>query len=438
MPVSPISGLFSSLLMASASVAASPATARQVLLHSNEVNVLEAPDPQVQEVRFRLVLYSGSAADPPGREGLAWLAAASIQIQAGPGVHAQVDKDVTLFTGRAPRNGGAELFGSLSKALLRPLFDERELARLRIEQKRALETLRGDSVALLREAFDWFVYRGHPYEHPAPGLDSSIDRITREEILAFHAEQYRKGNLAIGVYGAVDPDLIARIREDLANLPDGTPGPSAGAVALLARPRALIVEMEGAPRSLVLAGHPLNVTPAHPDYPSVAAAMLRLKAVQEGARPRRQQSLAIPVDAEPADAAGAIRRVMADLATLVSGGIDGPALVELKREMGRTYGAAAQGPEGALVSRLDDLLLRSPRSAQRLPASIEESTVESVRSALARHLFPQRVAVVVITTGAEDLARRLSSGPEDPAGSAVEGRFRRNEIEIVRARDLFR
>jgi hypothetical protein len=200
----------------------------------------------------------------------------------------------------------------------------------------------------------------------------------------------------------------------------------------------LIVEMEGAPASHLLAGHPLNVTRAHPDYPSLAAAIFGLQGAQEAATPRRRRTLAMAAEAQPADVAAVIQRIVSELASLVSGGIDGGRLAELKRSMRREQTAAMSDTQASLESRLGDYLDRTPGYADRLPASIEEVSVESVRSALTRHLFPERLAVVVVTADAGDLLRRLLAGPEDPARQAPAGRFGREDLEIVKARDLFR
>src|SRR5262245_60571686 len=79
-------------------------------LSTSEVNVVLVPDPQARTVTLRAVVYSGSADDPTGKEGVAWLTAhvmlQEMAARAGTladGLRVSVGKDIMAFDGSVAR-----------------------------------------------------------------------------------------------------------------------------------------------------------------------------------------------------------------------------------------------------------------------------------------------------------------------------------------------
>ncbi|MEZ4215929.1 MAG: pitrilysin family protein [Myxococcota bacterium] len=97
-----------------------------------------------------------------------------------------------------------------AEALLEPAFDEAELERERREVLAAIDR-RADRIA--QRAFLLFqrtLYAHHPYRMPLGGERESVAAFDVDDAIAHHERLVRRGNLAFGVAGDVDPDAVAR------------------------------------------------------------------------------------------------------------------------------------------------------------------------------------------------------------------------------------
>ncbi len=114
-----------------------------------------------------------------------------------------------------------------------PSFPEAELEqerRLALEQLAALQDSPFQAAAVrLRE----LIYGDHPYGRPMIGTADSLPLLTRQDLVARHAENWTTGNLQITASGSFDPDDMLRRLEDLvrdlpqAPVPDNPqPGPT--------------------------------------------------------------------------------------------------------------------------------------------------------------------------------------------------------------------
>ena len=107
----------------------------------------------------------------------------------------------------------------------------------------------------------------HPYHVAAEGTESSVERLTREDLVQFHARQYGPHQAAFVVAGDVDPSEIAR-RLD-ARLADW---PSSDAMAAVPAPasrvdkaRLILIDRPGAAQAVVRVGS-VGTTRLDPDH----------------------------------------------------------------------------------------------------------------------------------------------------------------------------
>ncbi|MEO1233652.1 MAG: pitrilysin family protein [Myxococcota bacterium] len=111
----------------------------------------------------------------------------------------------------------------LSDAVLHSAFDPEELER---ELEVVLEELRRGkdspgrmvSEVLFRTAFE-----KHTYGRPIIGYVDTVERFSREDILAFYRRHYRPENMLLVVAGDVDPEAIFAKAEELFLRPEGSP-----------------------------------------------------------------------------------------------------------------------------------------------------------------------------------------------------------------------
>jgi hypothetical protein len=428
-----------------------PAAAASAILSLTEINVIEVRRPEEPLAHIRAMVYSGSVEDPPGKEGLAALTSLVMRRGAAGLSRRQIEdrlaaigatldvatgKDTTTFSGSVPPRGVDDLREILSVILLKPSFEASELQTARAEQKALIEALRSDLVALTREAFDLFVFRGGPYAHPAAGRIAGLDRITQDDLRSFHREHYRKGNIVVALAGDVGPGLAAGIRKQLAALPDGEPARVPQPVSFLASPRVVLVQSPSSGRSHIAIGHPLNVARAHPDYISLLRALEPLgediSIGENDSSPRRGQSFLILIETGPAQAAAAAFGGLGRMRDLAAGG-GASGTDDTAEKIENRYASRMAPIDGAVFFALRDFLDRMPGFAQRLPASLRLAAPETMRAAAARHIFPDRAAIVAVVPDTEQFIHDMLA--QDPGAGSHGPRLTLDDFEILKAEE---
>jgi zinc protease len=176
-----------------------------------------------------LVVRSGAAADPAGKEGLAAMTAAMLDEGAGGKDALALDDALTFLGARldiwtwwdativALSVPSARLEPALSlvaDVVLRPDFSAKELERLREEALSRLLQARAEPGAIGSRALAAAVFGStHRYGRPVNGGAASIAAFTPDALKAFHAEHYRPGNAFLVVTGDVVPAALTPLLE---------------------------------------------------------------------------------------------------------------------------------------------------------------------------------------------------------------------------------
>src|SRR6266700_7225959 len=151
-------------------------------------------------VTFRILFMTGSAFDPPGKEGLAALTA-SMLAQGGTrsmsydqivralypmasSVNAQVDKEMTVFTGTTHIENLDRYYALLKEMLLNPGFRDEDFNRLRDDSINFLKvSLRqGNDEELGKEELYNIIYAGYPYGHHNAGRINALGKLTLDDV----------------------------------------------------------------------------------------------------------------------------------------------------------------------------------------------------------------------------------------------------------------
>jgi zinc protease len=240
-------------------------------------------------VSFRLVFMTGAASDPEGKEGVAALTASML---AGGGTRAlpydkvveamypmatdfdaQVDKEMTVFSGTTHVDNLEAYYGLVRQMLLEPGFRDEDFQRLRDELVNFLKvSLRGgNDEELGKERLYNLIYAGHPYEHHNAGTVSSLERLTVDDVRAFYRANYARGNLVIGLAGNYPAPFVGRMQADFAALPATAAAPAARlpAPAPSAGTKIDIVQRDTRSTAFSL-GFPIDVRRGHADWPALA------------------------------------------------------------------------------------------------------------------------------------------------------------------------
>jgi zinc protease len=242
-------------------------------------------------VSFRILFMTGSAYDPPGKEGLASLTAAMLaeggsRTKTYPEITDamypmatsfgwQVDKEMSVFSGSTHIDNLEKYYALIREMLLDPGFREDDFKRLKEDAINFLKaSLRGgNDEELGKEVLYTMIYpSSHAYGHQNIGAISALEKMTIKDVRDFYQSNYTQGNLVLGLAGGYPESFPKRVVSDFARLPTG-------AIDQLTRklsqpklePGTKIEIVQRETRSTAISlGFPLNVTRANKDWPALA------------------------------------------------------------------------------------------------------------------------------------------------------------------------
>ncbi|MEE9182604.1 MAG: pitrilysin family protein [candidate division NC10 bacterium] len=190
---------------------------RRVELESG-LTLLMAERPGLPMVTIKILVKAGSSQEPKEKAGLANLTAILLPLGTvsrtaleisetiefvGGGLSADASRDTTTLSLTVLRKDlelGLEL---LADVLLHPAFREAEIARKVRELKGGIRQKQEDPGTVAREAFAAALFGDHPYGRPVEGIEESLDRITRQDLLDFYRRYYVPNNSILATAGDV-------------------------------------------------------------------------------------------------------------------------------------------------------------------------------------------------------------------------------------------
>ena len=221
----------------------------------------------------------GAAADPPDRQGLAYMATGLLDEGAGPydseAFRAEIDDHALRLSFEADRDGiagelrtltanRAHAFELLRLALTEARFDPEPVERVRSQILADLRRREADPDYLASRGWFAAAFPDHPYGRPSRGTAASIAAITVADCRDFAARHLARDRLMVGVAGDITPDELAPLLDaTFGDLPDGGALPELAPVA----PRVGRTEVVrlAIPQSVVVFGH-AGLDRHDPDY----------------------------------------------------------------------------------------------------------------------------------------------------------------------------
>jgi zinc protease len=194
----------------------------------NGLGLVVASRPGVPLATARLVFRGGAALEPRGRSGLAHLTALAARRgtarrtgpeidllveSLGADVGAGVDEDATHVGLTAPIEALPRCLEVLADIATRPTFPPAEVNRLRRRELAALAHDLDEPGVVADRAMLRAAYGDHPYAHPPEGRARDLVNVSRADVLAYHARQYRPGAGFLLVVGPVEAgEALAQAR----------------------------------------------------------------------------------------------------------------------------------------------------------------------------------------------------------------------------------
>jgi zinc protease len=253
----------------------------------------------------QVTVRAGTAFDPPGKEGLAWLTAmtlreggagalGSAQVDAtldelGTDVEVLVDRELVTFRTRGLHEDQETLAGVLGDMLVRPQLEAESFHRLRDGSADFLSRgIMASDEALGLTVFESWLFAGHPYGHPLRGRAGVLPTLELEDVKNFLADRYVRPALTLGIAGpAVDVAGnidgaapggagLAQLRKELSSLPPRLVQPQTPRRSPPVEGRQLLVVEKPTQSTGVHFGHPLEVNRSHEDWPALTLAFTAL------------------------------------------------------------------------------------------------------------------------------------------------------------------
>ena len=185
----------------------------------NGMEILLVERGDIPKVSVDLVTRAGSIADPGGKEGVAHLTIATIDMGTKTRQALQIEDAMgnlgTSFRGFAAREYSSVGFEALERNVAaaldiladvarNPQFPQSEVER---ETKRHLDVLAqqaNNPNIVANRTLPMLMYgRNHPYGRPLQGLPETINNITRADLASFHSTYWKPGSSALVFVGDI-------------------------------------------------------------------------------------------------------------------------------------------------------------------------------------------------------------------------------------------
>ena len=172
----------------------------------NGLKVFVIEDHRQALVSYRLMVNAGAIAHDPQKAGLADMTAtmlrnggtktrtsqqiAKLVDDAGGSLGSAAGEDTASIHAtflKSTADLGLELVADIVK---NPVFDEKELERLRRRTLSGLQVQYNDPEFLIDILAPRVVYGRHPYAYPGDGTPETLRDMKREDLVAFHQERY--------------------------------------------------------------------------------------------------------------------------------------------------------------------------------------------------------------------------------------------------------
>jgi len=185
----------------------------------NGVRVYAMEYHELPLVDFGVIIGSGAAQDPKGREGLADLVSDLLRKGTttrsareiadaidfvGGSLDAGADQDGTRISAEFMKRDLSLGLDLLADMLMNPAFAPDEVERLKSETIGELQAMKENPGALASRRFIELLYGEHPYGHPTSGWETSVEAITPDDARAFYEAHYKPDNIIFVVVGDFD------------------------------------------------------------------------------------------------------------------------------------------------------------------------------------------------------------------------------------------
>jgi zinc protease len=472
---------------------------------TDELQIVQVQKPGIPVVYFEVMIKAGSAYDPPGKEGLAYFTTQLLErgtesfsrdeiddlldfISARLDI--EVNKEVMVISGTTLKENLDDFYDIFSEILLKPSFPEDQIEKTKLDQLDAIENVRQSDRALVKESFDNFIHRGHPYGHLVAGNESSVKSFTRQDVVDFYNKHFLKNNMFFGLAGDIDQQLVNRLKNDMSTLKSGEAPKILVEVRPLEGRKVLLIEKEGRAQTQFRIGQPHKLTRHSPDYFPLLVGNVHLGKHREsigrlyktvrmerglcyGAysyienfeqfgwsklaspnNPREAQYFSMWTYPKSTNAKFAIKLCLKEMTDLVDDGIPEDKLDFTKNFEKNQFPFQIETPQRKLAQLMAEKFYGTQGFVDNYERNIQGLTKEQIDAAAKKYLSPENVAIVALVSDGEEFKKELLSdrtvieypSQADPTVlketddqiKAFDLSLTEDDFEIVKASELFK
>ncbi|MGH9258098.1 MAG: M16 family metallopeptidase [Vicinamibacterales bacterium] len=187
----------------------------------NGMQVIAVLHHEQPAISMRLLVRTGSVQDPPGKVGVANLAAALLDQGTSTKTAEQIADEIDFIGGALGAGSGSDLtfvnvivmkdsfdvgMNLLSDVVRNPAFAAEEIERQKQQAISSLQVSGNDPAYVANVLFERLVYGFHPYGLPNSGTPETLAAITRADLQEYHRRYFVPNNMILAVVGDVTGD----------------------------------------------------------------------------------------------------------------------------------------------------------------------------------------------------------------------------------------
>jgi zinc protease len=417
-----------------------------VKLLANGMQVVTVSHHEQPAVSVRLLVRAGGVHNPPGKPGVASLAAALLdqgtttksaeQIAdridyVGGALGAGAGSDLTFVNAVVMKDSFNLVMDLMADIVRNPAFAPQEIERQKQQALSSLQVSRTDAGYVASSVFERLVFGFHPYGQPNIGTPESLARITRADLQAYHRVWFVPNNMLLAIVGDVSTGeamaAAERVfggwaRADLPTLAVPEPPPPTR--------RVVVVDMPGAVQTEMRVGQ-IGIPRKHQDSLSMDLAIRILGG--EGAnrlhrvlRSERGLTYGAQADSETMKLAGnfvaetstktsttgeVLRLIFDEYATLQRESVGQRELGDAQAYLAGAFPLTIEIPDAIATQVLNTLFYELPITdigtfAQR----VQSVTPGDIQRVARQYILPNRLSVVLVGNAAAFVPQLASIG----------------------------
>jgi zinc protease len=368
-------------------------------------------------------------------------------------VNAQVDKEMTVFSGTTHIENLDRYYALFEDMLLDPGFRPDDFKRLREDAINFLKVSLRESndEELGKEHLYNVIYAGHAYGHHNVGTVSSLEKLTIEDVRTFYRSHYTSSNLVIGLAGGYPKDFPDKVEADFSKLPDGTADKKRFEMPKLSSGTHIEIVQRDTRSTAISIGFPIDVNRASSDWAALALVASyfgqhrssnsylyqRLREARglnygdyayveyfprgmflmapDSNLGRQQQIFQIwirPVEAE--NSLFALRAALYEYDKLIQNGISQEAFENTREFLTKFANVLTQTQSARLGYAMDSHYYGIPDYNSYVKSQLAKLTLADVNAAIKRHLKSDRLRIVLVTKNADSIRDAIIKNNPSP------------------------